>query len=75
MRLLLILLMGAVSSHAASIIPVSKESDTSALVYLLKHGYVKKDEGSDTAQLLSASGLREAIKHFQVRERERETGS
>ncbi len=66
LRLFLPCLFLSSLAMSASIVPVSKDSDTSALVYLLKHGYVKKDENSDTAQLLSSKGLREAIKHFQA---------
>jgi len=54
-------------AHLAAQAPlVSKDSDTSALVYLLDHGYVQKDESTGTAQLLSADGLAKAIRDFQV---------
>jgi len=52
---------------ASSATPVvSKDSDTSALVYLLDHGYLQKDENAGTAQLLSSEGLKKAIRDFQV---------
>ena len=64
---LLLLLLDFSSSAVAP--PVSKDSDASALVYLLKHGYIEGDDDDgdgDTAQLLSAEGLKGAIRHFQV---------
>jgi hypothetical protein len=51
----------------ASANPVRSDSDTSGLYYLMKYGYIQKDENSNTAALLSANGVKKAIKDFQVK--------
>ena len=51
---------------SAASLPVKGASESSALYYLLNYGYIKKDENSNTQQLLSSSGLKKAIKDFQV---------
>ena len=44
-----------------------QDSQSSALYYLMKYGYIHEDENSNTAALLSADGVKSAIKDFQVR--------
>ena len=44
-----------------------QDSQSSALYYLMKYGYIHEDENSNTAALLSADGVKTAIKDFQVR--------
>ncbi len=46
---------------------VTEGSDTSAMLYLARHGYIPEDEEGGTAQLLSNRGLAKAIMHFQVK--------
>ena len=43
-----------------------QDSQSSALYYLMKYGYIHEDENSNTAALLSADGVKTAIKDFQV---------
>ena len=45
-----------------------QDSQSSALYYLMKYGYIHEDENSNTAALLSADGVKSAIKDFQVSE-------
>ena len=47
--------------------PPEQDSQSSALYYLMKYGYIHEDENSNTAALLSADGVKSAIKDFQVR--------
>ncbi len=47
--------------------PVTSESETSALYYLVNYGYIKKNSDTDAQQLLSSQGLKKAIKDFQVK--------
>jgi len=47
-------------------VPVQQDSESSALYYLMKYGYIHEDENSNTAALLSANGVKSAIKDFQA---------
>ena len=53
--------------HDSSTGAVTEGSDSSALYYLMKYGYIQKDENENTAALMSAEGVKKAIKDFQVK--------
>ena len=50
-------------------VKIAQDSESSALYYLMKYGYIHEDENSNTAALLSANGVKSAIKDFQVSDR------
>jgi hypothetical protein len=64
MRRLAWLLLWAASATA---LPVSTDSPSSALYYLVRYGYVQRDENSNTQALLSEEGVKQAVKDFQAR--------
>ena len=68
MTLVLSLLLGVLPlSNGLPVPAVQQDSQSSALYYLMKYGYIHEDENSNTAALLSADGVKSAIKDFQVR--------
>ena len=44
-----------------------KDSESSALYYLMEYGYIHRSEDSSTSALLSADGIKKAVKEFQVK--------
>lgn len=47
--------------------PVTSDSESSALYYLLNYGYIQKSDNENTASLLSQDALTKALKEFQVK--------